>query len=164
MRKVLTVVLLVAVLAGAMLAITLLVPDVRALADDTAKRSHLPWVIVGLLAPILYVIKRIGEWLKGLLSSTAEEQIEAKNREIKEQLAQLRTDVAGIEARRARELGEHQQQIAALEARLAPVLAQIAQVDRDLADVEAKPAADFAPSRPEDLWGAIKKNVPGYAE
>ena len=164
MHKALTIVLLAAVFAAAMLAISYLVPQIRAFTGETSQRSHLPWIVVGLFAPILYVVKRAGDWVKGLLSSPAEQAIEDSNRAIKEQLAQLRANISSIEARRVQEMREHQQKIDALDARLKSVLGEIGQVDADLDAVRAKPDAEFAPNAPGDTWETFKKKVPGFVE
>jgi prefoldin subunit 5 len=162
MRKVLTILLVVVVVAAAMLAITYFVPEVRQVADKMAKDKHTPWVLAGLIAPIAYLFKRVGEWLRSFFSTDSEEKLTRENDEIKRQLAAVRSDIDRIDALRTQEIRAHQEKIAALDTRLASVLQQIGQVDQELAAVGAKRPEDLVPADARDFTESLKKNVSGF--
>lgn len=118
------VVIVALVLAGLML-ITFLVPDITKYASALAGKSKLPIWLVGLAAPILYVINRLKDMLGGLIGESASERdIREKNEAIKAKLAELEKNVQGLDewrrseiARQMKKIDEFTTSIASMEGR-----------------------------------------------
>lgn len=161
MRRLLTIFVVVLVIAAAMLLLTYAIPDIRKFAAGMAEGWHLPLFVVGLLAPILYVFNRIGKWLGSLVSSSSEQAIEDKNRELEIRFARLERDVSDIKARRDEETRAFQKRIDALDAKLADQLSTLQAARDEVARIQATPASEFGPQTPDELVKVITSQ-PGY--
>ena len=117
-------VIIIAIVAIVLYAISTFIPGVKSIAD-AMKGSKVPWWIAGLLAPIVFVFKKIGEGLKGLLGTGAtEEEIAQKNEAIEAKLNRLEQDVQRLDEwrkseidRRLKTIDKHEQSIGSMEGR-----------------------------------------------
>jgi len=119
------------VVAAAMLALTFLVKDIGAVAaqlaagdDRLRSMGKAGIVVVGLFAPIVYVFRRLGRWLKDLLGagpgwSGKEAALARRADELERRLDRMREDVARLDGERAGELARAQERVKELEAAVA---------------------------------------------
>jgi len=119
------------VVAAVMLALTFLVKDIGAVAAQLAEgdgrlrsMGKAGIVLVGLFAPIVYLFRRFGQWLKDLLGagpgpSGKEAALARRTEELERRLDRVREDVARLDGQRAEELSRAQERVRELEAAVA---------------------------------------------
>lgn len=139
MSKTAKVLIITALVLGAMLLITWLVPDVRELARTLSVSSKLPMWLVGLAAPILFLFKKLGGLFGGLLGDSATERdIRTRNEEIKAKLDGLERDVRQLDEWRRTEIGQRRLQVADLDQHVAGMRTRAQAMDQDIATLIAR--------------------------
>ena len=82
--KLWNIILWISLFAIAMLLLTYLVPDIKTFAVGLADQKDLPLWIVAFFAPVLFLIRKIGDFFKGFTGeSKTEREIRELNEEIK---------------------------------------------------------------------------------
>ncbi len=128
------VLLIIALVLGAMLLITYLNPGVNSFALGLAKGSRLPLWLVGLAAPILYVFKGLANLLGSLVGEGATEKtIREKNEAISARLDGLERDVRQLDEWRTREIATRMDAIQQRENQIAPLEARAKSLDQSIA-------------------------------
>ena len=166
------VIVLVVVAAAAILSlITFLSPALHDFAGGVAGKFDMGRagiVLAGVLAPILYLFKNIGEWFARVFlgglggSGSAEKAIADRTRELEAQIKQLRQDVSTIEASRAAALQAEHARLAEIEAHLATLRQSMSTVDEQIAHLESSPPPERTHSN-EELVDIVKKS-PDFIE
>jgi len=153
MSKFWRVVIVVGVIAVVLIAISFLVPQVKVTYDELKGNSNLPWWIVGLLSPIVFVLKKIGEMFSGLFGkSSTEQSIAQENEDIKAQRAMLLEEVRKLDEWRTRELEIQRNEIAVFEKNIATLKAQAQSLDARFQTIMATSPEKFAEHMtPEEL-------------
>lgn len=117
---------MILVLLAAMLLVTLLVPEVRAFASRLASTSGLPIWLVGLAAPILFALQKLGGLLGGVFGDSATERdIRARNEAIRTRLDAVERDVRRLDEWRQSAIGEERRRIAGFEDEIAARQARV---------------------------------------
>jgi len=93
MAKFWKVIIVLAIIAAALIALTYFVPDIKSLAVTMKGTSNVPLWIVGLAAPLVYGFKKITAGLGSLFTGSTESAISTENESIKKEIAALRDDV-----------------------------------------------------------------------
>jgi hypothetical protein len=166
-RSFVTVLLVALLVAGVLVAITLLVPDVRKEAGELAKSwgpgrlKFVGIVLAGLAAPIVYVFKQLAKGIRGVLpDSHREGEIAKDNAAIKSSLAQLQADIAARDEARRRELDDARRRIAELEVQVAAKKEEIRAVDRQIQQLKVGPQREMTRDEVLEFW----KSAPGNVE
>jgi flagellar motility protein MotE (MotC chaperone) len=135
------VIIIIVLVLAAMVLITYTVPGIKEFAVKTAADKKLPLWVVGLFAPIVYLFKRLGEMLSNLVgSSPTEDNIRAKNEEIKAKLDGLEKDVRRLDDWRQNEVEKKLQEVARLNQQLSGMQGRAGQLDRQVDALEAERA------------------------
>ena len=75
-KRILISIIVVAIIAGCLLLITYLVPDINQFATDLAKQRALPFWLIGLIAPIAFILRKSRDWFAKLFKfSNTEKEI-----------------------------------------------------------------------------------------
>jgi cell division protein FtsB len=136
-RRVVVVLVVLAIVAVMMLIITYSVPAVREIAQKLGGPSTIGVWLAGLIAPVIYLLRNLRGWLSNVLGSSLQERrITEENEKLREQLAQIRKDVEGIDSRHARELQERRDQLARLEGELAVLKKEGASMEARIQDLK----------------------------
>jgi peptidoglycan hydrolase CwlO-like protein len=147
MSKFWKAVIILAIVVIVLYAVSLFVPQVKGIAD-AMKGSKVPWWIAGLLAPIVFVFKKIGEGFQRLLGTGAtEEEIAQKNQAIEAKLAQLENDVRQLDEWRKTEIEQRTKRIDELNQNIQSMEGRAGVLDQSISGLT---------QRKEQLQGAIQ--------
>lgn len=136
-RRVVVVLVVLAIFAVVMLIITYSVPAAREIAQKLGGASTIGVWLAGLIAPIICLLRKLRGWLSNALGSSLQEtRITEVNEELREQLARIRKDVEEIDSRHARELQERRDQLARLEGELAVLKKEGASLEARIQDLK----------------------------
>lgn len=165
-RSLLFALLVIVFIAAALSLVTWLTPTLRENALEQARKLRLGRagiVLAGVLAPILYLFKSIGEWFSGLFGSgKTEREIADRTRAIEADIAKLRREVNDLETARTRALEVEHARIAALEAHMASLRGTLTELDEE---IEHRLTTPPPPSTLSDEELVEKfKNAPGFIE
>jgi hypothetical protein len=145
-RRTLGIILAIAVVAGALLLLSWLVPSIRAEArtlagsDGLRGLGSLGVVLAGLAAPIVFLFGKLSKGLAGLLpDSDRENEIREDNKRIEAELASVRAEVARIDRERRQELDQGWRRVAALEAKLGVSQGARSDIDAQIEHLKAQP-------------------------
>lgn len=158
-------ILVAGAVAIALLLLTALVPTLRQLAiamskDELASLGRPGLVVAGLLAPLVYVFKKISEWLVGLLSGIGrggkDDRLEQRTNELEAELKRLRGEVADLDRARARELEAERARAAELQRQLEGAKRRLGELDAAIA-VHEERLADAAPATADEIEAARRQ-------
>lgn len=142
-------IILVALLLGLYL-VTLNVGDVRSFASGLMTTTKLPIWLVGLLAPILFVLQGIGKLLGSLFNSgSPEREIADSNAAIRQELIDIRQTVRDIDAWRAQQLQIHREAIARIQHSVTSMEKKLPALDAEIALLKPRINNPFT-TTPED--------------
>jgi len=147
LKRLLVVVVVAVALAGILLLITSLSPALSENAKAHAARLNMGRVgivVAGLLAPILYLFKRIGEWfsrvfLGGVGPGKTERGLAERTKVIEAELTRLRQEVKDIGDVRQRALDAEHTRLAAIEAKLSSLQRSLGGVDQEIERLQTAP-------------------------
>lgn len=149
MDKFWKVIILIVIAAGVMLLITIYIPDVKAFAKSISLDGKLPFWLVGLAAPILFVLDKIKKFLGGLFQGGTEKEISKENEKIKAEMIELRKSVDDIEQRRRESVdpilatvARQKQTATVLERQATAIDSEIAQQENSLRRLQDTMTAD----------------------
>lgn len=144
MSRLLKTIIIITIFLVAMVLITYLVPEVKEYAKGIAHDSKLPIWLVGLFAPILYLLKIVSDWFKGMFGpGTTEKEIAKENEAIKAEREKLLEEVRRLDEWRTRELALQRNEIAALEQKIADLRGEAANIDAQFAQLMVKAPETF---------------------
>jgi hypothetical protein len=154
MSRFVKILIVIALVLGAMLLLTYLTPGIKTFAQGIAKTSHLPLWLVGLAAPILYGLKSVANFLAGLVGEgPTEKTIREKNEAISARLDDLERSVKQLDEWRTREISSRMEVIREREKQIAPLEARARALDATIAGLQER--KDALPEI-EDFPGLIE--------
>lgn len=143
-KSFLTILIIIIIVAGIMLLITFLVPDVKVYAQQFSQKHNIPLWIVGLFAPIAYFFQRLKEWLSGLLGEgKTEKEIRDENEAIKAEMEELRKEVQTLDEWRRENIHREITEITSLRQTLSSMEGRSQALSRQIQTLSETPAMDL---------------------
>ncbi len=149
--KLWTIILWISLFILAMLLLTYFVPEIKTFAEGLADQKDLPLWIVALFAPVLFLLKRIGDFFKGFIGeSKTEREIRELNEQIKAEMKEIRQQVNGLDSWLKEKINEEMQHIQKLNARIAILQGERAAISEKIEQVEEMDASELVEGLTEE--------------
>lgn len=145
-RTLLILLLVLALVGGALLLLSWFVPELKSLAKDLSNQKDLPFWIAGLAAPIVYVYRRFTSGIGKLFASGATQQVQA----ISTSRDDLRKEVDELLQWRRDTLRQEIQSLHATRAELDSVRKELNQVQSEIDALRKKPISEIVDTITDD--------------
>ncbi len=104
MKRFWIIIIVIVVVCGILFALTYSIPQIKEVAGELAA-NKVPFWLIGLLAPILYLFRNIGKGLTNILPVSGEEDnIKKENERISKELERINAEVERLDSWRKREI------------------------------------------------------------
>jgi len=149
--KLWNIILWISLFILAMVLLTYLVPDIKSFAQGFAAQKDLPLWIVALFAPVLFLIKKIGQFFKSFIGeSKTERNIREVNEEIKAEMKKIREQVNNLDAWLKEKISEEMRHIDNLNSRIAILQGQRAIISEKIDTLEGTDPMDLIADKSEE--------------
>ncbi len=143
MKKFWIIIIIIVIVCGLLFALTYSVPQIKVVAGELAE-NKVPFWLIGLLAPILYLFRSIGKGISKILPSSGEEnEIKNENARITEELSKINSEVERLDIWRKREIDIQMKEIERLKLSIRILTEASRNLDSSIESLREKDPSSF---------------------
>jgi DNA repair exonuclease SbcCD ATPase subunit len=143
MKRFWVIVIIIVIACGILFALTYSVPQIKDVANELA-RNKVPFWLIGLLAPIMYLFRNLGKSLSNLLPRSGEEEdIKNENERITKELERINNEVSRLDTWRKNEIDIQMKEIERLKVSIKMLTEASRTLDSNIERIKEKDPASF---------------------